>query len=385
MNAKQSNSDKYFFTNLKNKTMTIKVKDRFELIKRFEEAKEEYINPGSAFSPEEKEKLRWLRVLRKVLIDDQSEIPPPEFLFCLNFMPSFARGSVTLVKGPAKSKKTYFLICLAGEFLFKKCGRIVWFDTEQSQSEANRVRQLIMKLSNGNGQLDYITLHDKNDDERKLFIQDYLKNENCNKDIDFLILDGIRDIVRDINVQTEAKVATQFIMDIARKNKLHVITVLHQNKNDSFARGALGTELTNKASLVISVTKNKKDPAMSYIQAEESRHKPFLPFAIVINSDDLPEMVVDGYLDSSLQSDIISPAEMDLAAHECIAEEVFKSEKELSYTPILEKIKHIFQSSLEHSIGDNKSKEMLKYWRENDVIVHNGQKGKNAKYTFNQK
>ena len=67
-------------------------------------------------------------------------------------------------------------------------------------------------------------------------------------------------------------IASKLLKWTEEKN-IHVVTVLHQNKNDGNARGHLGSELVNKAETVLSVTKDSKEKDISIVEAEYCRNK----------------------------------------------------------------------------------------------------------------
>jgi hypothetical protein len=66
---------------------------------------------------------------------------------------------------------------------------------------------------------------------------------------DLVILDGIRDLVGDINDGTVAQELIEKLMKIAQTSDCCIVCVLHQNKSGESRdpRGWLGTELLNKA------------------------------------------------------------------------------------------------------------------------------------------
>jgi hypothetical protein len=76
---------------------------------------------------------------------------------------------------------------------------------------------------------------------------------------DLVILDGIRDLVTDINDGAEAQRIMEEMLALAQANNCCIIAVLHQNKSGESRdpRGWLGTELLNKAFDVFATEKMK--------------------------------------------------------------------------------------------------------------------------------
>src|SRR5690606_7195451 len=77
-------------------------------------------------------------------------------------------------------------------------------------------------------------------------------------DPDFIIIDGIRDLVFDINSPEEATIISGEMMRWAEIYDCHILTIIHENKGSGTARGHLGTEMQNKAEVVLKVFKNEE-------------------------------------------------------------------------------------------------------------------------------
>jgi hypothetical protein len=73
-----------------------------------------------------------------------------------------------------------------------------------------------------------------------------------------VIIDGIRDLVRSINDETECNEMIQLLADVAKSENIAILCILHKNKNkqDESMRGHLGAELENKASSVWEVRRS---------------------------------------------------------------------------------------------------------------------------------
>lgn len=106
-----------------------------------------------------------------------------------------------------------------------------------------------------------------------------------------VIIDGIRDLLYDINSPKEATDIISRFMQWTDDRQIHIHTILHQNKNDENARGHIGTELNNKAETVMQVEVDKEERSISVVEAIHIRDREFEPFAFRINSETLPELV----------------------------------------------------------------------------------------------
>ena len=90
----------------------------------------------------------------------------------------------------------------------------------------------------------FIVLREQTPDKRKQIIGYMLENM---PDVGLLIIDGIRDLMYDINSPSESTDLINLLMRWSSGYNLHIHTVLHLNKGDDNTRGHIGTELNNKA------------------------------------------------------------------------------------------------------------------------------------------
>lgn len=83
------------------------------------------------------------------------------------------------------------------------------------------------------------------------------------------LIDGIADLVKSPNQETESNEAVRWVMKNAGELKTCMILIIHENPGDSKkARGHLGSELERKAGGAIAVVKDKtKKPPLHLIQA----------------------------------------------------------------------------------------------------------------------
>ena len=159
-------------------------------------------------------------LLQRELTPDM-QLPPMEFLMRLFGEPCFPRRELVAITGRAKSGKTFvmsiiMLMCLIDHLLrFERDGdeplKVLWFDTEQSdQSTLDIIQNRIMPMFHRRMGHDIPFPRDKlrtfnvrffNCDKRRRGFQElvpYIKP-------DLVILDGIRDLVPDINDGAEAQ------------------------------------------------------------------------------------------------------------------------------------------------------------------------------------
>jgi len=111
------------------------------------------------------------------------------------------------------------------------------------------------------------------------------------KNVGLVIIDGIRDLIKDINSPDEATMISSKLLKWSEESGAHILTVLHENPSDGKLRGHIGTELMNKAETVLRVEKMEDDLRISKLSCDMVRGLDFDPIYFTIN-ENLPELVV---------------------------------------------------------------------------------------------
>ena len=234
--------------------------------------------------------------LKKDRITADKELPPMEFLLKLFDVPCCPRGELVAFTGKAKSGKTFVMSMMmaaasAAEALaFHRTTfeplQVLWMDTEQSDQSTqdilrNRLVPMVTgaatppKLGGAGGGLkertdslvqttppagtppdsggesfperlyDIFNVRTESWQERMPLLMAAI--DLCRPDL--VILDGVRDLVDDINNGQLAHDVTERLMRVAQQARCCIVCVIHQNKaaEDRTLRGSIGTELTNKA------------------------------------------------------------------------------------------------------------------------------------------
>ncbi len=301
----------------------------------------------------------------------------------------------TLVLGRPKSGKTFFVSLLAASFLKKGVfmdklrsevnidkPRVILFDTEQSQVKVQQVGFRIQNLTDlgSDENLDCHSLRSLSPRERVQYIEDVIYNTS---DVSLVIIDGIRDLVSDINSQSEAtEIASKLLKWTAERN-IHLVTVLHQNKSDSFARGHLGTELVNKAETVLSLTTRSGDESFTEVEPVHCREKPFIPFAFRIDDEGMPFIMSD-FIPSKngIKKIKLEPQNYDAEIHKAIIEQIYAINKKFKYKDICIEIQAHYQMK-GIQFGQNKSKDFLFYLIHKMCFIRTVKEGNSAYYYSN--
>jgi len=236
--------------------------------------------------------------------DSKSKYEPPKFVFFINegflsgrdnFKGLCTQNSFILLDGKPKTKKSTFIRMMAAAHLSSrgvyenvKCTmninqHLVIFDSEQSKEEFESMISNTIKISGNEGKPDNLhafNLKFMNPKERMNFVlykiksllNKYNRNGRIKEEdkIGTVIIDHGADFVYDVNDNEQVKAFMDFINLIIKMTGALVVIIMHKNKNNNEPTGALGYELQKKASIYVSVSKDKgrdgpNDPSRLYL------------------------------------------------------------------------------------------------------------------------
>lgn len=224
-------------------------------------------------------------------------------------------GNFSASTGKPKSKKTFNVSAIVASALSGKevlkykaelppCkNRVLYIDTEQSKCHCHKVLHRILKLAGlptdrENDRIEFFVLREYTPDQRRDIIRWALHEE---QNIGLVIIDGIRDLMFDINNTSESMEVINKMMEWSSKYDLHIHCVLHLNKGDNNVRGHIGTEMGNKAETVLVISKSNENPNISEVHALHIREKEFKPFAFAVDDDGLPVIAENHSFDSNVR------------------------------------------------------------------------------------
>jgi hypothetical protein len=302
-------------------------------------------------------------------------------------------GNFSLVIGKAKSRKTFFISLLIAAFLGGKLlmnklqawleadkNVIVWFDTEQSEYHVQRSYKTALRTA-GVDQSNNLKVYAlrKFDTVTRLKIIEHLIYSTSGLAV--VVIDGIRDIVTDINSPEEATFIANKLLKWTEELNIHIITVLHQNKADNNARGHVGTELINKAESVLSIAKDQNNTELSVVTPEYFRDKEFLQFAFSINENGLPA-ITDEWVNETAKDGkkkALSPNNFPDESYRAILKEVFKNIKRPKYNELLTQL--ILQlGTYGITMGRSKAIEFLTHIKNKGWVKENDGRLEGEKY-----
>ena len=269
-------------------------------------------------SPEERQEAlemeQMLAVLEKRRITPDKELPKMEFLFRLFHKPCFPRGELVALSGKAKSGKTFvssilMALCfrsqvLSVEQIEPKRLHVLWYDTEQSEESTQDILRSRIIPMTGIAEdhfpmelLDVFNVRPDSYDQRLPMLEAAVNHFRP----DLVILDGIRDLVADINDGVVAQDCIERLMHLASDCRCCIVCVLHQNKSaeDRNLRGWIGTELKNKAFEVYECCKSS-ERIFAWSQTDTRKYDILDTLKFAVNDDGIPYLCSEEQLKEAL-------------------------------------------------------------------------------------
>ena len=291
-------------------------------------------------------------------------------------------GNFSAAIGKAKSKKTFNVSAIVAAAL--KNGtvlqyaaelpenkrKILYVDTEQSPYHCQKVMRRIVRmaglpLNEEPKYLDFLTLRRHTPEFRIAIVEKAIYHT---EGLGLVIIDGIRDMVYDINSPSEATKIISKLMQWTDERQIHIHTILHQNKADENARGHIGTELNNKAETVLEIAKDKFDGNISTVQAIHIRAVDFQPFAFRINDEAQPELIEEySFGKTKNESPYFDYSELKDQQHRQALEAAFPALETYGYSDLIKALKRGY-ATIGCVYGDNRLVK-LKTFLENKRMI----------------
>jgi len=218
-------------------------------------------------------------------------------------------GNFSFVQAPPKVGKSFFTSLLTSAYLnngnkftgkikgHRKGRNVIHFDTEQGRFHAQKVfrRPIIMNGLEADDKYYTYALRNMSPADRIDFIDYVLSDVLDGKNIGLICIDGIADLVADVNNLEQCSMAVQKLMSWTDEYKCHIVTVIHSNYGSDKPTGHLGSFLEKKAELQIKLEANHVNKGWVSVECKRSRNRGFEPFSFLINENGLPEFVDNSY------------------------------------------------------------------------------------------
>ena len=252
-------------------------------------------------------------------ITPETPLPPMQPLFRMFDVPCFYRGELVADCGKAKSGKTFFLSILMATCLTEKTLalerivpedeadsadraspappplKVLWLDTEQSQQSTQEILKEriipLAKVDSINDTFYAFNLRGLGFERRGKMVDVAIRAIRP----DICIIDGVKDLMTDINDAVQATLIMEKLMALAQELNCCIVCVLHQNKSeqDRNMRGSIGTELTNKAFEVFQCEIVNEKSIFKVTHTYSRKQKMKQKFLYRVNEQGLPEECAD--------------------------------------------------------------------------------------------
>ena len=216
-------------------------------------------------------------------------------------------GNFSFIQAPPKTKKTFLVSLLISVYLsdqnnfggnikgHRNNKQVLHIDTEQGKWHAQKVFKRILDMNVEDYSKFYHTfgLRTISFKQRLQFIEYCLEHKVQNTGL--LIIDGIADLVSDVNNIEESNACIQKIMEWSANYNCHIITVIHSNYGSEKPTGHLGSFLEKKTETQIQLEANTINKDWITVKCKRSRGYSFETFSFKVNEIGLPIIIGDLY------------------------------------------------------------------------------------------
>ncbi|TXD46467.1 AAA family ATPase, partial [Polaribacter sp. IC063] len=305
-------------------------------------------------------------------------------------------GNFSAIIGKAKSRKSFYVNIavstalkedsVLGRFssdLPSDKNEVLYFDTEQGKYHVQlAVKRICTQIKEPEPKnLHTYYLRSLTPSERLEFIENEILS---NDKVGFVIIDGIKDLVTSINDEEQATMIVSKLLKWTEERNIHIVTVLHQNKSDTNARGHIGTELVNKAETVLEVAKSENDSNISIVTPLQCRNPEPEVFAFEINEFGIPKMAENFELRTETKKNRFDVSDLeDFKKYEVLTE-VFINGAEFGYKQLETQIKLASKKQLGKALANNSITSLIADCKNNGWLLQEKPRGAYTLGTFDE-
>jgi 5S rRNA maturation endonuclease (ribonuclease M5) len=326
-------------------------------------------------------------LLEKHLLDPDENIEKPKVALNIADKIFGTLGNMSLITGKGKAKKTFLASALAAAsigaetldmFWSEVEGICIYFDNEQSKYHGQIVQRRIIELGGDKKRIKYYNFRELNTDQRLEMIDFALENEKNN--ITLVIIDGVRDLLRDINSPDESTKIADYLLRWTSRYNIHIINLLHQNKADKNPRGHIGSELVNKSETVVAVERWEQDETVSVVKPEYTRNIEFDEFFFNIDDNGLPQKY--DVSKPNKNNAKVKPSDLVHSSHQKMIDWIFGINSNYSASEFKEMTRSALRQ-FKFNVGRDRSVDFINHWMTNKYIRDDGT-GQKRKYVKNE-
>lgn len=273
--------------------------------------------------------------LRPYWLDPRIDYPEPYFMLEFNGVPFSTIGGIQAISGQKKNGKTFVLTMLMAAVLGHDTERVreylpgltvpertidylgheprvLFVDTEMEKLSSAKVLRRVhwlcgWDMKQPNERFNVLWLRSvKKDDKEEAYDKRFRLIHQAIDAVepDFVIIDGLRDIMATINDETQAMRVIGDLSAMAEERQMCIWNALHQNPRpgndmESKMRGWTGTELGNKVSDTFLSIKQKKGADVIFtVKQDDARNKDVEDFQYIVTdaagSLGIPKIISNG-------------------------------------------------------------------------------------------
>ena len=247
-------------------------------------------------------------VFNECLIDPKEVITQPPIAISIGHkynedVPLVTYGNFCTIVGASKSMKSFLKSALISCYIGGKAQNyfvnikghdtkgkyVIDIDTEQGKYHVQKIVKRVNSMVGGNyAGYKAFALRPRTFKERVLFIEWLLTESEFAGKIGLLSIDGVADLVEDVNDLKASNEITQKLMSWSDDYNLAIITILHKNFDSSKPTGHLGSAVLKKAETVVFVDKNE---SIVKVNAKYTRNIPFDDFSFTVDENGIPKEI----------------------------------------------------------------------------------------------
>ena len=203
-----------------------------------------------------------MEAINKSRLDLTKDIPDPQMLVSVGNLPMCTRGNFSFVIGLPGARKSFLCTGIAGAFINENgcmgldnpngTGKLLWIDTEQADGHVAKIGRRLHRIAGlptnvNSGNIIIHMLREYQPDFRLRIFKSCISLYRP----DFIVLDGVSDLITDPNNSEQATSVITDLMGISKNYNCHILTVIHANVGSEKARGHLGSEALRKCETAI--------------------------------------------------------------------------------------------------------------------------------------
>lgn len=240
---------------------------------------------------------------------------------------------------------------------------VLYYDTEQSLEQLYKNMNNLLRRSGRKELPEYLHAYCLTGMSRKerlvSIIQSIDKFHYQYNGIYMIVIDGIADLIRGANDETESIAIVEELYRLAGIYKTCIITVLHFIPNGLKLRGHLGSELQRKAAAILSIEKDSSDMGISVVKALKVRDGSPLDVPLMQFAWD-KDLGMHAYCGEKPREEKEKRKEMELLK---VTREIFGQQPYITYIDLCEQLQSVMD------VKERTAKSYIKFMRDKELIL----------------